>query len=207
MIQSYPKGFLLFAEGETGNTMYIVQEGSVKITKIVDNREVILAVLNKGDIFGEMAILENTPRAATAEVCEDCTLLAVNRDNFSKLISERPDIVVRMATIMSERIWLLYRQLDNTFIEEPLGRFYDALLIQLEKNRVDLNSREPYQCGFGLSELFGMAGVNERENIHLPRRIAGEGKIKIDNDKVLVSNVSDAVKEASFYRKKQKINR
>jgi CRP-like cAMP-binding protein len=205
MIQNYPKGFLLFAEGETGHTMYIVQEGSVKITKIVDNKEVILAVLNKGDIFGEMAILENKPRAATAEICEDCTLLAVNRSNFSKLISEQPDMVVRMATLMSERIWLLYRQLDNTFIEEPLGRIYDALLIQLEKNRVDLNSKEPYQCSFGLSELFGMAGINEGGDKFLPRKIAGDGIIKVINDKVLVNNVLDAAKEASFYRKKQKI--
>jgi len=205
MIQSFPKEHLLFAEGETGNTMYIIQDGSVKITKVVDNKEIILAVLNKGDIFGEMALLEDKPRAATAEVYEDCILLAVNRGNFSNLIKEQPDMVVRMATLMSERIWLLYRQLDNTFIENPLGRVYDALLIQLEKNRVDINSGESYQCNFGIKELIGMAGIPESESKYLDRKIAGDGKLTFKDDKIQIIKISDIQKESSFYRKAQKI--
>jgi len=205
MIQTYPKEHLLFAEGEAGNTMYIIQDGSVKITKVVDNKEVILAVLSKGDIFGEMALLEDKPRAATAEVYEDCTLLAVNRDNFSNLIKDQPDMVVRMATLMSERIWLLYRQLDNTLIENPLGRLYDALLIQLEKNRVDINSDEPYQCNFGFKELMGMAGISEYENKYLDRKVAGDGKLTFKDDKIQIVKISDIFKESSFYRKAQKI--
>jgi len=205
MIQTYPKEHLLFAEGETGNTMYIIQDGSVKITKIVDNKEIILAVLGKGDIFGEMALLEDKPRAATAEIYEDCTLLAVNRDNFSNLIKDQSDMVVRMATLMSERIWLLYRQLDNTFIKDPLGRVYDALLIQLEKNRVDINSDEPYQCNFGIKELIGMAGMQESENKQLDRKIAGDGKLTFKDDKIQIIKISDILKESIFYRKAQKI--
>jgi len=205
MVQKYPKEHLLFAEGETGNTMYIIQDGSVKITKIVDNKEIILAVLGKGDIFGEMALLEDKPRAATAEVYEDCTLLAVNRDNFTNLIRDQPDMVVRMATLMSERIWLLYRQLDNTLIENPLGRIYDALLIQLEKNRVDINSSEPYQCNFGIKELIGMAGIPESENKHLDRKVIGDGKLTLKDDKIQIIKISDILKESQFYRKAQKI--
>jgi len=205
MIQTFPKEHLLFAEGEIGHTMYIIQDGSVKITKIVDNKEIILAVLGKGDIFGEMALLEDKPRAATAEVYEDCTLLAVNRENFSNLINDQPDMVVRMATLMSERIWLLYRQLDNTFINNPLGRIYDALLIQLEKNRVDINSDEPYQCNFGFKELMGMAGISESENKHLDRKAAGDGKLTFKDDKIQIIKISDILKESSFYRKAQKI--
>jgi CRP-like cAMP-binding protein len=205
MIQAYPKGHLLFAEGEIGHTMYIIQAGSVKITKVVDNKEIILAVLNKGDIFGEMALLEDKPRAATAEVYEDCTLLAVNRENFSNLIKDQSDMVVRMATLMSERIWLLYRQLDNTFIENPLGRVYDALLIQLEKNRVDINSHEPYECNFGIRELIGMAGIPESENKYLDRKVAGDGKLVFKDDKIHIEKISDILKESIFYRRSQKI--
>jgi CRP-like cAMP-binding protein len=200
MVQSYPKGCLLFVEGESGNNMYIVQYESVKITKIVNNQEVILSVLCKGDIFGELALLENKPRAATAEVCEDCTLLAVNRDNFSMLIKEQPDMVVRLASLMSERIWLLYRQLDNTYIENPLGRIYDALLIQLEKERVNINSRDSYQCNFGFKELLGMAGIPESEGKQFLRKVSGDGKLSFKGDRVLIDKVSGVLKEAAFYR-------
>jgi len=114
-------------------------------------------------------------------------------------------MVVRMATLMSERIWLLYRQLDNTLIENPLGRIYDALLIQLEKNRVDINSDEPYQCNFGFKELMGMAGISELENKYLDRKVAGDGKMTFKDDKIQIVKISDILKESLFYRKAQKI--
>ena len=204
MIQTYPKDCVLFAEGEKGHNLYIIQSGSVKITKIINNQEIVLAVLGKSDIFGEMAMLDDKPRAATAEIYEDCTLLAVNKDNFSKLITDQPDMVVKLTSLMAERIWLLYRQLDNTFIEEPMGRLFDALICQLEKNRVELTSRDSYQCSFGYKELMGMAGLAVERADGLYNKFVETKKIKIVDEKILVSNVSEALKEAEYYRNKQK---
>ncbi|MCL2277696.1 MAG: cyclic nucleotide-binding domain-containing protein [Treponema sp.] len=204
MMQTYPSDCLLFAEGEKGNNLYIIQSGSVKITKIVNNQEIVLAVLKKSDIFGEMAMLDDKPRAATAEVYQSCTLLAVNKDNFSKLIQDQPDMVVKLTSLMAERIWLLYRQLDNTFIEEPLGRLYDALIIQLEKNRVDLMSRDSYLCSFGYKELMGMAGLAVERADGLYSKFMESKKVTVVEDRLQVTNVSDAFKEAEYFRNMQK---
>jgi len=204
MIQTYPRDCLLFAEGEKGNNLYIIQSGSVKITKIVNNQEIVLAILKKSDIFGEMAMLDDKPRAATAEIFEPCTLLAVNKDNFSKLIQDQPDMVVKLTSLMAERIWLLYRQLDNTFIEEPLGRLFDALIIQLEKNRVDLTSRDSYLCSFGYNELMGIAGMQVERADGLYKKFMETKKVTIVENRLQVSNVSDAFKEAEYYRNMQK---
>ena len=204
MLQKYPKDCLLFAEGEMGNNLYIIQSGSVKITKIVNEQEIVLAILKKSDIFGEMAMLDDKPRAATAEIYEECTLLAVNKDNFSKLIHDQPDMVVKLTSMMAERIWLLYRQLDNTFIEEPIGRLFDALIIQLEKNKVDLTSWEPYQCSFGYKELIGMAGLAVDRADGLYNKFLDTKKVSVVEDKLQVNNVSDTFKEAEYYRNMQK---
>ena len=67
----YPKDTMIFSEGMPGSELYIIQKGSVKITKIVENTEVLLAVLKASDIFGEMALLENKPRSASAIAYED----------------------------------------------------------------------------------------------------------------------------------------
>jgi len=205
MVQAYPKDCLIFAEGETGNNLYIIQQGSIKISKIVDNQEVVLEVLGKNDIFGEMAMLEDKPRSATAEVYEDCTLLAVNRTNFTKLISDQPDLVVRMTIFMSERIWFLYKQLANTMIENPVGRIYDALLVQLEKNRVDLNSQESHVCNFGFNELAGMAGISENDSVELYKRIAVSNRITQIDDKLHICNVNTLYNEADHYRRAKKV--
>jgi CRP-like cAMP-binding protein len=203
MVQMYPRDNLLFAEGESGDTLYTIQSGAVKITKIVNNQEVVLAVLNKGDIFGEMAILENKPRAATAEIYEDSVLLAVNQANFSSLITEMPELVVRLTIIMSERIWLLYRQLANTLIENAVGRIWDALITQLEKNGVNPKSRNFYECTFGFKELAGMAGISEADSVNIQSQIIPTGKISLKNNKVYVESILDVFKEASFYRRAQ----
>ena len=205
MVQTYPKGCLLFAEGEKGNSLYIIQEGSVKITRIADNQEIVLAVLKKGDIFGEMAMLENKGRAATAEIYEDATLLSVNRANFSILLNEQPDLVVRLTTLMAERIWLLYRQLTNTLIDNSLGRLYDTLLTQLEKNRLDLNSVSSYECNFGFRELMGMAGIPEEKTNEMYKRVFTARRIIEKNDKVVVQNIASISKEADYFRRSQKI--
>ena len=55
----YPKDTMIFSECQSGQDMFIIQDGQVKISKVVDGNEVVLAVLKKGDFFGEMALLEN----------------------------------------------------------------------------------------------------------------------------------------------------
>jgi len=203
MERIYPVDCLLFAEGEHGDELYVIQEGSVKISKIVNNQEVVLAVLRKGDIFGEMALLENKPRAATAEIVEICTVLAVNQANFTGLIETSPELVARMTTLMAERIWLMYRQLANAMIKNPLDRIYDALLIRLEKERVPLNTNHSYMCNFGFKELADMARIPPREHDALLRKILLTKRINIVQGKLLVSDPSDIFKQTDYYRRAQ----
>ncbi|MDR0494696.1 MAG: cyclic nucleotide-binding domain-containing protein [Treponema sp.] len=205
MIQAYPKDCLLFAEGESGQNLYIIQNGAVKITKIADNQEVILAVLKKGDIFGEMSMLEDKPRAATAEIYEDTTLMAVNRSNFTNLINEQPEMVIRLTTLMAERIWLRYRQLINTSITNSLGRLYDALLFQLEINRVDLTSYDSYHCNFGFKELVSIAGIPDEKVKELYDKVSTSNKIAVEDEKVRINCIIDTVKDAEYYRHARKV--
>ena len=197
----YPRGYLLFAEGEPGNELYIIQEGSVRISKIVNNQEVILAVLRKGDIFGEMALLEDKPRTANAEVLEECTVLAVNRANFEEMIKTSPELVARLTTLIAERIWLMYRQLANTMIENPLSRIYDALFTQLEKERVPFNTNQPYLCNFDFKELAEMARIPPKEHDNVLRKLFLTKRINLVNDKLFVSDPSEVLRQAEYSRR------
>jgi len=203
MIQKWPKGCLLFAEGERGNNLYIIQDGAVKITKITDNQEVVLEILKKGAVLGEMALIENKPRGATAEIYEDSVLMSVNKENFSNLLNDQSDVVVRLLTTMAERIWLRYRQITNTLIENAAGRVYDALLIQLEKDRADLTSTTPYTFNFDFKELVGMAGVPEDKTKDIFNKMSSARRITENNGKLTVLNIAGIIKEAEYYRRAQ----
>jgi CRP-like cAMP-binding protein len=205
--RTYPKNAMLFVEGEPGNELYIIQKGSVKIAKIVDNNEVLLAILKAGDIFGEMALLESKPRVASAMAYEDCAVLAVNRTNFTQMITSQPQMIARLTILLSERIWFIYKQLANTQINDPIGRMYDALLIQLEKNRIPLISKSVHTFDFGPKELANMVGLTPQEAKFIPRKMLENEKLQIENDKIVSLNIQDIVKQTEFYRKMQKLGR
>jgi len=109
----FTAGHVLFHEGEDGDDMYIIQSGRVAIKKKVKDGDTTLAVLEKGDFFGEMAILERMPRSASAEVIEDGDLIVISGEVFGDMIKANPEIAVRMLRKQSIRLRDTNRQLEN----------------------------------------------------------------------------------------------
>jgi CRP-like cAMP-binding protein len=113
-LSHYEKGHVLFKEGEDGDDMYIVQSGKVAIRKrLKDGSETTLAVLEKGDFFGEMSILERLPRSAGAVVVEDGDLIVISSETFGDMIKANPEIAVRMLRKQSIRLRETNRQLEQ----------------------------------------------------------------------------------------------
>ena len=107
----------LFEEGDLGTEMFIIQEGSVEVFKTIDGIENRLAVLEKGDFFGEMSILEDLPRNATARALEHTKVLRINGATFDQMLRNNPEIAVRMMRKLSRRL----RRTDQ-LLEENFGR-------------------------------------------------------------------------------------
>jgi CRP-like cAMP-binding protein len=101
---SFRKGELIFSEGELGNEMFIIQSGKVRIFKNIDGFDQTLTVLEKGDFFGEMSILEGMPRSASAEAEEDCDLIKINSANFVAMIKSNIEIAIRIMRKLSLRL-------------------------------------------------------------------------------------------------------
>jgi CRP-like cAMP-binding protein len=97
-------GEYVFREGDLGTEMYIINEGKVEILNQVGDEEQILAVLEKGDFFGEMSVLEDLPRAASARALTDLRLLQINGSTFDHLLQGNPEIAVRMMRKLSRRL-------------------------------------------------------------------------------------------------------
>jgi CRP-like cAMP-binding protein len=203
----YPKDTMIFAESQPGQELYIIQKGAVKISKIVDKNEVLLAVLKQGDIFGEMSLLENRPRSANAIAYEDAYLLAVNKANFERMVQTQPQIVTRLTQLLAERIWFIYKQLANTQILDPLGKMYDALGIQLEKARVPMKPGGSYAFDFGTKELVNMVGLPVAEGNLVVKRLLDNRKVQVIDDKFAVNDVTEIQKQVEYYRKMQRIEK
>jgi CRP/FNR family cyclic AMP-dependent transcriptional regulator len=109
----FEQGHVLFQEGDDGEDMYIIQSGRVAIKKKVKEGDATLAVLEKGDFFGEMAILERMPRSAAAEVVEAGDLIVINGEQFGDMIKANPEIAVRMLRKYSIRLRETNKQIEQ----------------------------------------------------------------------------------------------
>lgn len=200
-VRIYPKGTMIFSECQTGNDMYIIQSGQVKISKVVDNNEVILAVLPKGEFFGEMALLENLPRSASAIAHEDTTLMVVNRKNFVQMVATQAQLIARLTTTLAERLWSMSRQVANSQLRDPQHKLIDMLALQLEKARVAVGPATNYLFDFTLYDLANMCGIpKEQQGIVLGAFIKNDN-IKRKEEKIYVMDCQRLMKDAEFFRK------
>lgn len=201
LLRVYPKGTMIFAECQAGADMFIIQEGSVRITKVVDGQEVILAVLKKGDMFGEMALLENKPRSASAIAHENCRLMTVNRKNFDQMVATQPQLIARLTTTLAERLWSMYRQLANTQLKEPIMKLVDMLALQMEKAKVQIAPGSNWQTDLTIQNIVDMCGIPQAQQAQAAYQFQNDPNIKIQNGKIFVPNCVELAKQAAFYRK------
>lgn len=81
-------GDIVFREGEAGDRAYVVQDGLIEICKDVEGEQVVLGTIEKGGIFGEMALIDDQPRMATARAASMATIIIVGRDVFTKKLAK-----------------------------------------------------------------------------------------------------------------------
>jgi len=104
LAREFPAGTVLFEEGQPGDDMYIVVSGEVELRRHVGDAERVLAVLPSGEFFGEMAILNNRPRSATAVVRTAARLFVIDRTTFEAMLRARPEIALRMIKALATRL-------------------------------------------------------------------------------------------------------
>jgi CRP/FNR family transcriptional regulator, cyclic AMP receptor protein len=117
--KNFPRGTILFHEGDSGREMFILQKGKVRVRKKVGNSEKVLAEFSDGEFFGEMALLLGMNRSATVEVVEDSKVLVVGPDTFESLLKSSPEIAMKMLKKMALRLRVLDDRLEQVLSEIP----------------------------------------------------------------------------------------
>jgi CRP/FNR family transcriptional regulator, cyclic AMP receptor protein len=116
----YRPGEIIVHQGEVGNCMYVVQDGDVEVLKEENGIQTVVNTMRKGDIFGEMAIIERTVRSSTVRASSPARVLTVDKKTFLRRVQEDPSLALSVLKIMSQRI----RRLDVqvTSLKQELAR-------------------------------------------------------------------------------------
>jgi CRP/FNR family cyclic AMP-dependent transcriptional regulator len=125
----YPKDTVVFFENEEGDIFFMILEGRIKVTILGDDgREIILSVLGAGDFFGELALLDNEPRSATAIAIEESELLSLHRTDFENVIAGNPAILGALIKVLTTRLRRANHQISTLALLDVYGRVARVML-------------------------------------------------------------------------------
>lgn len=163
--RTFSKNTTVLIEEDTGSTMFIILKGSVKITRISEEgREVILSILNEGDFFGEMSIIDDEPRSANAVTLEKSQLLVIHRKDFFQMLHDYPQITINLLKEFAHRLRRGDSQIKSLSLHDAVSKVASTLLRisddsgTIYNGCVTINKLPPQQ------DLASMAGTS-RETI------------------------------------------
>ena len=155
-ICNYPADHVLCVEGEYEHVFYIIAEGSVSISKKMadeGDEERILRISSKGDMVGEMALIQDAPRAATVRTVTECTVLEMEKQDFETILSRSPRMAVDIIRITLDRL----RSNDQMMIAD-LQRS-NKVLRQLDRNKLEFIQVAAHELRTPLTVLSGYVNV------------------------------------------------
>ncbi len=136
-VKLFSPGKVIFEEGDPGEEMYVVIQGEVEIRKKTSaDTAKTLAVLHTGDIFGEMALIENKKRSASAIATQPTRLLVLNEALFDKMIETNPDFAKKMIRILSERIRKANSIIENIMSTNKSNQLLEGLYQYAKENGI-----------------------------------------------------------------------
>lgn len=199
--KKYNKDDIIFLEFEKGDKFYMVQSGSVKITKVIKDVEKLLDIVYPGDFFGEMAILEDTTRSASAIANEPTALLELNKENFQTILANNTEMALKLSKMFAKRIFDSKRRLLILQLNEPNLRVYDCLLLLAELQNISRDAyNEPQELKATVNDIANWCAIKPMEVQKVLKPMAG--KIDIKNNVIHVKNLKEIQRQIDVKRKK-----
>ena len=190
--RSLIKDELIFQQGDAGDTLYAVISGQVRISvSAEDGKEIFLNIMEPGDAFREIALIDGEPRTATATAITDVGLITIERKRFMNLMEQEPKLAIHLLHVFCERLrWTSGLVEDAAFLDVP-SRLAKRLLKLCERHG-NLTDRG-IQVDISQSELAQFLNVSRQKVNKYLQEWRKAGAIELARGKIVVCN-SEEVK-------------
>lgn len=199
--RSFPTGTVLFREGDPGEEMYVIQSGRVQLTRRVRGREAHLATLPPGEFFGEMAIVNNRPRSATATVIDDAELLVIDARTFEAMVRGNAEIAMRFIKKLAGRLAQANQQVEVLLLQDLNHRVVHYL------RHVAVTAGIPdgpaARVPLSVEDVADMVGAKDEDVHACLKRLEQARLVSRDGDALLIFEVGKLDQFLEFLEMKQ----
>jgi CRP/FNR family transcriptional regulator, cyclic AMP receptor protein len=203
LTRDYPPGTILFEEHDPGSRMFVIRKGRVRIYRRVGTSEIVLAFLGPGDFFGEMALLENLPRSASASVVEDARLVEVDAATFEEMIRGNSEVAVRIMRKLAARLRDSDHRIETLLVEGAAGRAIEVLRWLLPQGKPE--GQWVRLAGAAVHmDLAAQAGIPPGAAENVMRQLEASDCLRIEGSDLLIANAHSLDEYAAFLDLKRK---
>jgi CRP/FNR family transcriptional regulator/CRP/FNR family cyclic AMP-dependent transcriptional regulator len=182
---------VIFHQGDPGDALHVITEGSVKIVlPSTEGDEAIIATLQPGDFFGELALLDGQPRSATAVAVEAAETLSLPRDTFRELLGRHPELRDSLFFALSSLLRRLTKHVEELHFLDLPGRLAARLSRLAREARPDVSGAVELDWPYTQSDLAAMIGGTRQSVNRLLADLIDEGLVRIEHERLLIADVS-----------------
>ena len=185
--RTFPRSTLIVLEESHAETLYIIELGSVKITRLnEEGREVILAMLGPSEFFGEMALLDGQGRSANVMALEDTTLVTLSRRDFLDVLGQYPSISIQLLREMTSRLRKSDQQIKSLSLSDAEHRIGIALHrisedVGIFRKGEVIIAQLPFQ-----QDIANMAGTSRETVSRMLKNLNKKGLLKREGRKLII---------------------
>ena len=196
----FQPGEIIFCEFEPGKNFYLIQSGRVQLVKNSGEFERTLDVLQPSEIFGEMAILDNSPRTATAIALDEVKALELNAENFEMLMNGIPAMALKLLRIFAKRIYDSKRRFQILTLSDPQVKVADVFLM-LDETQANIDkTTESRKFLTSIEDIAHWAGMSVFQGREILNFFSSQKRLEIYKDYIIVKNINDFTRFVSSRR-------
>ena len=189
--KTYEPDEVIISEFEPGDCFYLIQSGRVQLVKCVNGSSKNLDILKPGEFFGEMAILDNSPRSATCMASGRVKCLEFNKENFELLITGNPQMALHLLKLFCKRIYDQKRRFRILVVKDLQARLADVFLMLDEMNPVNNEVEKQRKFNVTMSDIAHWAGLSVEVIKDELNKMVSQRKIELFETYVIVNNIND----------------
>ena len=185
--RSYQEGEVVFREGDSGDTCFVVRTGAVRVTKThSDGRMITLAQLGPTQMFGELAMFSDESRSATVEAVEPTTAVALLAGDMRRILVDHPGIGAKMCVELANRLRAANERITRQSFQTVAGRVATVLLGQVESRLTDADAGSGLLIPMTQTEIAQLAGASRESASRFLAKLERAGVVTCGRGKVVV---------------------
>jgi CRP/FNR family cyclic AMP-dependent transcriptional regulator len=187
--RSFGANQIIFHLGDPAGLLYIITAGKVKISySSPEGQEAVLAILGSGDCFGELALLDDSPRSATAEAIEGTDTLTLHRDEFLEYIDSNPAFARHVLNVLARRIRHLNNQISDIFFLDLPARLARILLLLADQHGLPTPGGTAIDLSLTQTDLAEMTGATRVSINKALGRFRRAGWVRVEGRQLTILN-------------------